>query len=429
MRILVLGASGLIGAQVCAHLLACGHEVTGVARHTAAAARRAPQVRWLSLDLATADAQAWAAPLAKVEAVINCAGALQDGPSDSLAGVHEQGLTRLIEACRAAGVRRFIQVSAAGVETAPGAFSRTKAQGDARLAASDLDWVILRPGLVLSSAAYGGSALLRALAAFPGVIPAVHAGAVTQVVAAADLARLAGRLLAPEAPRRVILEVGAAQSTTLAQVLVALRAWMGLKPAPVLDLPPALARLAGWGADALAWLGWKSPMRSATLGQLAHGVQTRHEPLLAELGQTPRPLADLLAQSPAGVQDLWFARTYLLKPLILGGLSLFWIISGAIGVVSLKPAAALLGDTGFPAALAEGAVLGGAAADILVGVLAAHRRTARLGLVGMLGLTLAYLAGSALWRPDLWLDPLGPMVKTLPAALLALVALAILEDR
>lgn len=429
MRILVLGASGLIGAQVCAHLLAAGHDVTGVARHVVEAARRAPLIRWLSLDLSKASAADWAAPLADVRAVINCAGALQDSPSDSLAGVHLDGLQRLIDACRTAGVRRFIQVSAAGVETAPGAFSRTKAQGDAALAASDLDWVILRPGLVLSPTAYGGSALLRALAAFPGFIPAVHARAVTQVVAAADIAHLALALLRPDAPRRLTLEVGAPQPTTLAEVLAALRAWMGLRPAPVLDLPPILAKVSGWAADAVAWLGWKSPLRSTTLGQLAHGVRVRQEPLLADMGLQPRALGDLLAHAPAGVQDLWFARLYLLKPVILGGLSFFWIVSGVIGLVSLAPAAQLLTDSGFPPELAVLAVLGGAAGDVLVGALAAVRRTARLGLMGMIGLTFAYLAGSAVWRPDLWLDPLGPMVKTIPAALLALVALAILEDR
>ena len=429
MRIVVLGASGLIGAEVCAHLLACGHQVTGVARHIDRAIRRTPQVRWLKIDLATATAADWASPLTDADAVINCAGALQDGPADSLAGVHLEGLTRLAQACQAAGVRRFIQISAASVETAPGAFSRTKADGDAALAATDLDWVILRPGLVLASAAYGGSALLRALAAFPFVMPAVHAQAVTQVVAASDIGRLAEALLAPDAPRRLVLEVGAPEPTPLAEVLKGLRAWMGLKPAPVLDLPPVLARLTGGVADALAWLGWKSPMRSTTLGQLAHGVRVRPEPLLAEMGLAPRSLADQLAQTPAGVQELWFARTYLLKPLLLGGLSLFWITSGVIGVISQQPAEHLLTSAGFPPALASLAVLGGAAADVLVGGLVAFRRTARLGLLGMIGLTLSYVAGAAIWRPDLWLDPLGPMVKTLPAAILALVALAILEDR
>lgn len=44
-------------------------------------------------------------------------------------------------------------------------------------------------------------------------------------------------------------------------------------------------------------------------------------------------------------------------------------------------------------------------------------------------MTAAYLMGATLFRPDLWLDPLGPLLKTLPAAAAALVALAILDER
>ncbi len=46
----------------------------------------------------------------------------------------------------------------------------------------------------------------------------------------------------------------------------------------------------------------------------------------------------------------------------------------------------------------------------------------------MIALSLAYLVGSVGFAPDLWIDPLGPMVKVLPAiALAALVALLLGE--
>ena len=40
----------------------------------------------------------------------------------------------------------------------------------------------------------------------------------------------------------------------------------------------------------------------------------------------------------------------------------------------------------------------------------------------------AILAGTLL-APGLWADPLGPLVKVVPAIVLAVVALAILDDR
>jgi hypothetical protein len=47
----------------------------------------------------------------------------------------------------------------------------------------------------------------------------------------------------------------------------------------------------------------------------------------------------------------------------------------------------------------------------------------------MIAVAAAYLAGATLLRPDLWLDPLGPLVKIVPALLLAATARMILEER
>ncbi len=63
------------------------------------------------------------------------------------------------------GIRRVVHVSAIGAEPAgPTGFSRTKAEAEAHLRQLDLDWVILRPALVLAPAVYGGTAMLRGLA-------------------------------------------------------------------------------------------------------------------------------------------------------------------------------------------------------------------------------------------------------------------------
>ena len=87
MRVLVTGATGLIGAAVTARLIARGHEVRGMARHVTRAQRRLPQVSWTRLDIARATrAEDWLPHLSGIDAVVNCAGALQDGPAQFARG-------------------------------------------------------------------------------------------------------------------------------------------------------------------------------------------------------------------------------------------------------------------------------------------------------------------------------------------------------
>jgi hypothetical protein len=57
------------------------------------------------------------------------------------------------------------------------------------------------------------------------------------------------------------------------------------------------------------------------------------------------------------------------------------------------------------------------------------RRSASVALQGMVALTLAYLAGATIWRPDLWSDPLGPLLKSAVAAVLALAVLGMMSER
>lgn len=429
MRVLVIGAYGLIGGYVTARLLRDGYEVVGVGRDIAGPARRMPRVNWVRADIAAMDASAWRGLLKGAEAVVNCAGALQDSPRDNLKAVHVAAIATLAEACVVAGVRRFVQVSAAGVERGQGAFGRTKLEADTALSRTDLDWVVLRPGLVLAPAAFGGSALLRALAGFPGFIPLIHARSVVQVVSVEDLAEAVARAVRPDGPARIICDLAAAEPTSLAELVSALRAWLGLTPAQVVALPSAMGRLAAWVADALAWLGWRSPMRSASIEQLAAGVHARSADGPQLLGVTPQSLPEILEAWPSSVQERWFARLYLAKPLILGALAVFWVVSGVIGLVRHDAAAQVLVRAGFDVAPAQALAVGGAIVDLVIGALICVRRTAPAALIGALVVTAAYLAGASLWRPDLWTDPLGPLIKTLPAAVLAGVALALMDER
>lgn len=145
-----------------------------------------------------------------------------------------------------------------------------------------------------------------------------------------------------------------------------------------------------------------------------------------------RPLASLeetLAAYPAGAQDRWQARLVLLTPLIIGSLALLWLASGIIGLARMDAVAAQLDGTGLPSPVAWLLGLGGSVVDVILGLAILVRRWARPAALGMVAVTIAYLLAGSIVRADLWLDPLAPLIKAIPALVLALVAAALLDRR
>jgi uncharacterized protein YbjT (DUF2867 family) len=375
-------------------------------------------------------AEHWLPMVAGMDAVVNAAGALQDGPRDRLDAIHRGAVVALVAACEEAGVRRLAQISAIGADLAStNVFFSTKAQGDKVVASSSLEWAILRPGLVIAPAAYGGTALLRALAAFPGFIPAVMARQPIQTVAVADVTEAVSRAVAGSLPPRTAADLVETEARSLADVLVAFRAWLGLSPARVVPMPAFLGRLAAVAADGLGLLGWRSPLRSAALAALARGVTGNNKSWSEISDHQLQPLEATLAAMPAHVQERWFARLWLLKPVIFAVLSLFWLVSGIVGFIRHGAAADILVSHGLSPTLALVMVLAGSVADIAAGAAILVRPIARIALLGMIAITLVYLGAATALTPDLWLDPLGAMVKAVPALCLALVALALLDER
>ena len=105
-------------------------------------------------------------------------------------------------------------------------------------------------------------------------------------------------------------------------------------------------------------------------------------------------------------------------------------MSGGLALtVAFAPARAILLAHGLPTTIATALTAITALADIAVGLAIARRRSCHAGLVAGLVLSLGYLAGAVVVAPELWLDPLGSLVKVVPASVLMLVALALLDDR
>ena len=243
-KAIVLGGYGLIGHACCRSLQASGFLVVGVGRSAKTAKRVADDIDWEIHDITRLTSADWSALLVDADVVINASGALQDGARDSLTAIHELAVARLIEAMN--GTRaRLIQISAAGASFgASTEFLRSKARGDARIMASALDWVILRPALVIGAQAYGGTALLRAAAAMPFVFATVYPTAPIQTVWVEDLARAVVQVAKGDIPTHSVADISEADIRSFADTVVLVRKWLGFQvwrrsfilPKPILRL-------------------------------------------------------------------------------------------------------------------------------------------------------------------------------------------------
>jgi uncharacterized protein YbjT (DUF2867 family) len=426
MRVLVLGAGGFIGAACVRRLVTEGVQVRAVARTQSGFFPEG--VEWIAADITELKAAAWDRLVDGCDAVVNCAGVFDDSLRDSTRKVHVDAPTALYAACERKGARRVVLISAIGVDDRRTAFARTKKQGELALQKTALDWVILRPSIVIGRGAYGGGALLRGLGALP-VLPLEQRLGRIQPVALDDVISTIIRMLEKTSPSDITLELAGPARLSMADAAAIFRRWMGWEPARRIPLPGWLA----WplyATGALAnWLGWRTPLSWSGRKEMQRGAQG--DPSIWErvMGGPATSLETFFSGNPADLQDRRFAAFYILKPVVFIVTILFWI---GTGLISLGPGYDIgveLMEAGGAGPLSGPSVIAGGLADIAIGIGIAFRRTTRLALWTAIAMSLFYAIAGTSILPQLWADPIGPMLKIWPLIVLNLAALALLRER
>lgn len=152
MRVFIIGAAGGVGARLVRKLVERGDDVAGLHRRPDQTAHlREIGAEPFNADLSTMTEDDLTTMIAGTDVLVFTAGAGGAGAAMT-AAIDGQGVSKSIAAARAAGVRRLILVSvfpeawrerprSDGFEH----YLAVKKRADVELAASELDWLILRP--------------------------------------------------------------------------------------------------------------------------------------------------------------------------------------------------------------------------------------------------------------------------------------------
>lgn len=435
--IAVLGASGLIGMEVTRFLTQAGLSVVPFARRLGSAQRQAlgPAARTVPfLDLDTGALSRMLAD-ANADVVINCVGILQDGPTGQTSPVHEDFVARLLAATGALDrplllIHLSVPGDASGDATA---FSLSKRHAENLIAQSGLAHVIIRPGFVIAPSAFGGSALIRGLAALPFDLPPLERSRPFAATAVDDIGQTCRIAIetwrAAHHHRAQTWDVMEAVPGTVGDVLDRFRLLLG-GPRAAIALPSWAMDLGARLGDCAGALGWSPPIRTTALREMRRGVEGNPAAWMEATGITPATLADAAGRLRPSIQEIWFSRLYLLKAVILVALAAFWIASGVVALtVAFGAAVEILTRNGIPPGAATALTILTSLGDIAIGAAIAVRRTSSIGLLAGIAVALGYAGASVFVAPELWIDPLGSMLKIVPAVLLMLVALALQPNR
>ena len=148
----VFGGSGFVGRHVVQALAQHGWRVRVASRRPALAFHLQPsgavgQIHAVQANLRFPDSVAHA--LRGADAVVNLVGLLAQGGPQTFSALHVDGVKAVAEAARAAGITRFVQMSAIGADAnSSAAYGRTKAEGEAIVLRTIPGAVIMRPSVI-----------------------------------------------------------------------------------------------------------------------------------------------------------------------------------------------------------------------------------------------------------------------------------------
>jgi uncharacterized protein YbjT (DUF2867 family) len=295
MDVALFGATGFVGGYLVDALLDAGHRPSVLLRPgSAAKLRRAGQCRVTGGDLDTAPALR--DTLTGCAAVIYNVGLLREFPRHGISfeKAHYQGVVDVAAAAQAAGVSRFLLMSANGVKQPGTPYQETKRRAELFIASRAFEYTVFRPSVIFGDPRGTmeiATQLYRDLVRPPLPAPGFHTGLIPAAgrvlmspVYAGDVA--AAFVAALDEPRTIgrSIEIGGPETLSWTDMLRRVATATGRRKL-ILPMPLGVMKLA---AALFDWLPF-FPVTGGQLTMLAEGNVAGPDELRALIGREPRP--------------------------------------------------------------------------------------------------------------------------------------------
>ena len=164
MNILILGGSGFVGRAICSKLVAAGHSITVPTRKRDNARALFPLPSVTVEEVDATHLQTLTRLMRGKDAVINLIGIL----NGNFERAHVTFTETSVAACKAAGVARYLHMSALGaLLDAPSLYQKSKAKGEIAVRASGLNFTIFAPSVIFGR----GDSFLNKFAQMVSLLP------------------------------------------------------------------------------------------------------------------------------------------------------------------------------------------------------------------------------------------------------------------
>lgn len=197
MKVAVTGGTGFVGPALVQALLDAGHEVVVLEHRRPVEVADSPRLLRVKGDVT--DRESLKRAFEGCDAVAHLVAIIRQDRSKGITfeRVHVEGTRNVVEAAKAAGVRRFLLMSANGVESSMDTgYFRTKREMERLVKEAGFEWTIFRPSYIAGSREGGFDHLFAGVVDKAPVLPLFAGGRFEMMpVARKDVAEAFARAL------------------------------------------------------------------------------------------------------------------------------------------------------------------------------------------------------------------------------------------